>query len=33
MTEEAGDFSPILFFGIVLAVFANECFSVLSLMS
>lgn len=33
MAEEATEISPVWFFGIVLAVFANEYYSVLSLMS
>ncbi len=33
MTEDAGEFNPIILFGIVVAVFANEYFSVLALMS
>ncbi len=33
MAEETTDFSPVLFFGIVIAVFINECYSVMSLLS
>ena len=33
MTEETTEFSPLIFFAIVAAVFVNEYFSVLSLMS